>query len=267
MSCMEAARQFNTLRPNSCLHFADNIFKCIFLNENTWISIKISLKFVSKALINNTPTFVQIMAWRRPGDKPLSEQMLARFTDIYASLGLNEKRCWSEYQGILAFLCAHCCITVLLEAISITVLWFDTSVEKITQLKTIKERTLTIIYSDNDSCCEDIMSAAQTPSKLTKRLRVIILLEELQSMNMPNSHCLKYCLKSKMATTLSESFRNTRFLQTKKKTNSYGLRSVAYLGARLWTVCNFSDVLEIDLSTQKTCRITEAYWYHIGEGF
>ena len=56
-----------------------------------------------------------------------------------------------------------------------------------------------------------------------------------------------------MATTLSESFRNTRVLQTKKKTNSYGLRSVAYLGARLWTVCNFCDVLEIDLSTQKTC--------------
>ena len=128
MSCMEAARQFNTLRPNSCLHFADNIFKCIFLNENTWISIKISLKFVSKALINNTPTFVQIMAWRRPGDKPLSEQMLARFTDIYASLGLNEKRCWPEYQGILTFLCAHCCITVLLEQFQLlccglTLLW------------------------------------------------------------------------------------------------------------------------------------------------
>ena len=27
-------------------HFADNIFKCIFLNENVWIAIDISLKFV-----------------------------------------------------------------------------------------------------------------------------------------------------------------------------------------------------------------------------
>ena len=27
-------------------HFADNIFKCIFLNENVLISIKISLSFV-----------------------------------------------------------------------------------------------------------------------------------------------------------------------------------------------------------------------------
>ena len=27
-------------------HFPDDIFKCISLNENVWISIKISLKFV-----------------------------------------------------------------------------------------------------------------------------------------------------------------------------------------------------------------------------
>ena len=33
--------------------FADDIFKCIFLNENVWISIKISLKFVPKGPIDN----------------------------------------------------------------------------------------------------------------------------------------------------------------------------------------------------------------------
>ena len=54
-------------------HFADDIFKCIFLNENVWNQIKISLKFVPKGPINNVPAMVQIMAWRRPGDKPLSE--------------------------------------------------------------------------------------------------------------------------------------------------------------------------------------------------
>ena len=32
---------------------ADNIFKCIFLNENVWIFIKMSLKFVPKDLIVN----------------------------------------------------------------------------------------------------------------------------------------------------------------------------------------------------------------------
>ena len=33
--------------------FADDIFKYIFLNENVWISINISLKFVRKDQINN----------------------------------------------------------------------------------------------------------------------------------------------------------------------------------------------------------------------
>ena len=37
-----------------------------------------SLKFVHKGSINNIPALVQIMAGRRPGDKPLSEPMVAR---------------------------------------------------------------------------------------------------------------------------------------------------------------------------------------------
>ena len=69
----------NTLRPrqNGC-HFADDTFKHIFLNENVIISTKISLKCVPKGPINNIPALVQIMAWRRPGDKPLSEPMMVR---------------------------------------------------------------------------------------------------------------------------------------------------------------------------------------------
>ena len=47
-----------------------------FLNENTSISINISLKFVSEGRIDNIPSLVQIMAWRRLGDKPLSEPMI-----------------------------------------------------------------------------------------------------------------------------------------------------------------------------------------------
>ena len=57
-------------------HFPDDIFKSIFLNENVWISIKISLEFVPNWPINDIPALVQIMAWRRPGDKPLSETMM-----------------------------------------------------------------------------------------------------------------------------------------------------------------------------------------------
>ena len=48
----------------------------IFFNENVWISINISLKFVPKGAINNMLALVQIMAWCRPGDKPVPEPMM-----------------------------------------------------------------------------------------------------------------------------------------------------------------------------------------------
>ena len=68
---------FNTLRPRqNGRHFPDDIFKFIFMNENDSIVIKISLKFIPKGPINNIPALVQIMAWRRLGDKPLSEPMM-----------------------------------------------------------------------------------------------------------------------------------------------------------------------------------------------
>ena len=73
----QAGVKVNTLRPRqNGRHFADDIFKRNFLNENIWIPIKISLKFVPKGPINNIPALVQIMAWRRSGDNPLSEPMM-----------------------------------------------------------------------------------------------------------------------------------------------------------------------------------------------
>ena len=76
---MFAIHSLNTLRPRQDGgHFPDDIFKWIILNENVWISINISLKFVPRGPINNIPTLVQVMAWRRPGDKPLSEPMMVR---------------------------------------------------------------------------------------------------------------------------------------------------------------------------------------------
>ena len=67
----------NSLRPRqNGRRFADDTFKRIFLNENVRISINISLKFVPKVPINNIPALVQILAWRRSGDKPLSEPMM-----------------------------------------------------------------------------------------------------------------------------------------------------------------------------------------------
>ena len=59
------------LRQNDRL-FTYDIFKCIFFNENVWIS----LKFIPEVWIKNIPALVQIMAWHWPGDKPLSEPMM-----------------------------------------------------------------------------------------------------------------------------------------------------------------------------------------------
>ena len=71
----------NTLRLwQNGRHFADDISKCILLNENVWISLKISLKFVPEVPINNIPPLVQIMALCCPGNKPSHN----------LSLGLNE---------------------------------------------------------------------------------------------------------------------------------------------------------------------------------
>ena len=71
--------EFDTLRlRQNGRHFADHIFKYIFLNANIWTLFKISLWFVPNFEINNIPALVQIMAWHRPGDKPLSEPMTVR---------------------------------------------------------------------------------------------------------------------------------------------------------------------------------------------
>ena len=62
---------------------ADDIFKCIFFNENDGVSIQIALKFVPRNPIGNTPALVQVIAWHWTGDKPLPEPMMTQFTDAY----------------------------------------------------------------------------------------------------------------------------------------------------------------------------------------
>ena len=71
----------NTLRPiQNDGHFLGNNFTCNLLNENVWITINISLKFVPKCQIQTIPALVQIMAWCRTGHKPLPEAVMTWFT-------------------------------------------------------------------------------------------------------------------------------------------------------------------------------------------
>ena len=105
----------NTLRPRqNGRHFADDIFKGIFFNENVWILIKFSLKFVPKGPINNIPSLVQIMAWRRPGNKPLSEpRMESLLTHIWITRPQWVNRC----------LCSHIYNLIIISCLQISPIW------------------------------------------------------------------------------------------------------------------------------------------------
>ena len=91
----------NTLRPRqNGRHFPDNSFKCIFMNKNVCISIRISLRFVPKGPINNIPALVQIMARRRPGDKQLFEPMMVSLLTHICVTRPQWVNCRSEWDNI-----------------------------------------------------------------------------------------------------------------------------------------------------------------------
>ena len=83
----------NTLRPkqNDC-YFTDDVFKCIFLNENSWILNNISLiSFLGHDWqFDNMAALVQIMAWCRLSNR----RQAIIWTNVgmfyYALLLLNE---------------------------------------------------------------------------------------------------------------------------------------------------------------------------------
>ena len=62
---------------------AHDFFNCIFFKENVRIPIQISLKYVPRGPIDNRPALVQVMAWRRTGDKPILGPKMNQFNDAY----------------------------------------------------------------------------------------------------------------------------------------------------------------------------------------
>ena len=55
--------------------FAEDIIKYIFVNEQLCIFIRISLKFIHNGPVSPNQALVQVLAWRRTGDKPSPETM------------------------------------------------------------------------------------------------------------------------------------------------------------------------------------------------
>ena len=94
-----------TFGQNGC-HFAEDIFKCIFMDESFCIWIKISLKFDATGPIDNKSALFQIMAWHWTGNKPLPEPVLAQSNDV--ALGVDELsvynlRALSQYKDRLIY--------------------------------------------------------------------------------------------------------------------------------------------------------------------
>ena len=98
-SDQNTTKQINTLRPRQNGCHLPNIFKCIFLIENVYISIDISLNFAPKGPITNIPSLVPIMSWRQPGDKSLSKPlMVSLLMHIYVT--------WAQWvNGLMAVTC------------------------------------------------------------------------------------------------------------------------------------------------------------------
>ena len=114
----------NTSRPRqNCSHFAYDIFKCMFLIENVWISLMISLKFVPKGTINDIPALVQIMVWRCPSDKPLSEPMMVSLLTQIGIPRLQWANChWNEYVFIFDLgnsWCYYCVFFEIVQFVSV----------------------------------------------------------------------------------------------------------------------------------------------------
>ena len=71
--------------------------KSIFLNENAWISIKISLKFVPEGPNNKIPAFDRRQAIGPAPSQYLNQWWLV-YWRIYALLGINELTHWSFFE-------------------------------------------------------------------------------------------------------------------------------------------------------------------------
>ena len=119
------------------------------------------------------------------------------------------------------------------------------------KIEKIQHRALKVIYTDYVSSYEDLMSKANVPTMLNKRLHGI-LCEVFKSIKGINSKCLNDLFEVK---STSYSLRNdVRVVQPKRRTTNFCLRTVSYLGAKLWNdnLALLADTLDEDLSMFKS---------------
>ena len=114
------------------------------------------------------------------------------------------------------------------------------------KIEKIHERYLRTIYKDYESSYHRLLGMANTTTLVISRLRILIL-EVFKSIRQLNPKCINDLFEVK---SLGYSLRNhVKVVQPKRRTTTYGLRTVSYTGANLWNdlfplLC---DVEEIDV--------------------
>ena len=78
-------------RDEMCRQVAKGTFKCIFVNGNIWILIRISLESVPIVPTDNKTVLLYIMVWHRTGDRSLSELVMILLTGAYISENRSQR--------------------------------------------------------------------------------------------------------------------------------------------------------------------------------
>ena len=134
-------------------------------------------------------------------------------------------------------------------------MWHFCGVTNGNKVEKIQERCLRIIYTDYESSYDRLLDRANA-TKLISRLRILIL-EVFKSIHRLNPKCISDLFELK---STSYSFRNNvKVLQPKRRTTTYGLRTISYTGVKLWNdllpiLCNVGD---LDIFKSSLTLLTE----------
>ena len=99
------------------------------------------------------------------------------------------------------------------------------------KLEKIQERALKIIYKDYESSYEELISKSNSTTLLMSRIR-LLLCEVFKCIRKINPPSLNELFEIKEVKYLFRDY--LRLYQPKKEKSTYGLRSFAYLGSKLW---------------------------------
>ena len=119
------------------------------------------------------------------------------------------------------------------------------------KIEKIQERALRILYKDNVSTYGELTDKADSSTMLISRLKVLAL-ETFKSMQEINTPAMNDLFTQN---DVPYSMRNSmKAIQRKRKTATYGLRSISYLGPKIWNelLSKNSDIANMDLQCFKT---------------